>query len=196
MSGEAEPQCATGHSTVRGAPDIVSQRQPELICEAVRRPDPPKQIIRDLQRGTPNMSMRLFYLPGFRTGSARPATATVEWAGRAGHPSSYGLLGGAPASVPRWALVEADASFRGSLAAEADEVHWGLPDEYERAVWETLVDQPVSAAITHAAAGAVGSSPHVFQALTIMLCRVLGGDLPCDDNDVWRMWDRCWNERR
>jgi hypothetical protein len=69
------------------------------------------------------MSMRLSYLPGFRT--------------------------------------EADASFRGSLAAAADEVRWGLPDEYERAVWETLVDQPVSAAITHAAAGAVGSSPHV-----------------------------------
>jgi hypothetical protein len=83
--------------------------------------------------------------------------------------------------------------FKESLAHGADEVRWGLPEEYIGVVSEALVAQPVSVAISRAAAGQVGSSAKVFRTLAAVLCRVLGGDLPQSDEDLWRLWDRYWN---
>ena len=129
-------------------------------------------------------------------GSDLPSWVLVEWAGRVGHPSSYGLLSGANASRPRIAVSdEGPALFRESLAGRADTVVWGLPDEYKSNVLTVLQDQAQAALISRAAHGEIGSSPRVFGSLTRMVCLVLAGGLPTDDEETWRLFDRCWDER-
>ncbi len=140
------------------------------------------------------MKLRISSRLGYRSGSARPSSIDVEWVGRDGHPSSYGLLGGNQAPAARVDVYSGNAIFTDALVAGMDEVRWGLPDEYKEAVWETLQVQPTLVAISRAAHAAAGSSPHVFRALTAMLCRLLAGDGSPDDAGLWSLWDRCWND--
>lgn len=118
----------------------------------------------------------------------------VEWAGRAGHPSSYGLLGGAPSDKNRVGVWPSDAKFNDSLASGADDVRWGLPSEYERAILGAVESEPQRVVVGTAAHGAIGSSSLIFARLAKLLSRLLATDIPSEDEDVWRLVDRIWNE--
>ncbi len=143
------------------------------------------------------MSMRIRWSPGFRSGSNLPETAEIEWAGRVGHPSSYGLLGGRRTSGDAQVAVTYDGTptYKGSLAGRSDKVLWALPAEYERAVINVLRQQPVPVVVTDAAHGEVGSSEYVFHTLAAMLGHVMAAGVPADDDDVWLLLDRCWSDR-
>jgi hypothetical protein len=145
-------------------------------------------------RDQPMMRLRVRLGPNGR-GSAIPSFATVEWVGRAGHPSSYGLLTGARSPSPRLAIAEEGARYRDALPGRADKVIWGLPDEYVNAVTAVLDEDVQPVLISHAAHGEIGSSNFVFAGLTRLLCRLLAGGLPPDEEDVWRLQDKCWSER-
>lgn len=139
------------------------------------------------------MKMRLETVEGFRNGSELPTFLTVEWAGRIGHPSSYGLLGGARSDSPMVNVGPAGGSFKRALTGRADDVRWGLPKEYAAAILASLADaaQPVS--VSKAAHGMVGSSERAFVAVALLLSQLLALGMPVDDVDVWTLWDRCWN---
>lgn len=154
-------------------------------------PGPDRRV---LIRDGSTMSLRVESGVGVRTGSALPSWVTVEWSGRIGHPSSYGLLGGAPSRVPSVNVMEAGGRFADALAASVDDVRWGLPLEYEGPVLEVLVAQPRPVNISRAAHGLIGSSEMVFRALTHLLCHILTAGLPTDDLEVWKLRDRCWND--
>jgi hypothetical protein len=154
-------------------------------------PGPDRRV---LIRDGSTMSLRVESGVTSRTGSALPSWATVEWSGRIGHPSSYGLLGGTPSRVPSVNVGEAGGRFADSLAASADDVRWGLPPEYEGPVLEVLVAQPRPVHINRAAHGLVGSSEVVFRAVTRLLCQILTAGLPADDLEVWKLRDACWND--
>ena len=113
-------------------------------------------------------------LPGQR--DAPHGQVVVEWAGRLGHPSSYGLLGIAP-GAPRAKIV--DAPFPRSLAGRLDVVRFGLPPEYV-----AVVD---GEDITVAAHGAAGSSVLVFRALLAVLKKEIV--MKASDSDVWKVFD-------
>ena len=119
------------------------------------------------------------YAPGERVPGQRDAPhgqVVVEWAGRLGHPSSYGLLGIAP-GAPRVEI--ADAPFPRSLAGRLDVVRFGLPPEYV-----AVVD---GEDVTVAAHGEAGSSALVFRALLAVLKREIV--MQASDSDVWNVFD-------
>jgi hypothetical protein len=149
-----------------------------------------------LIRKEPAMSLRIWTTLGYRSGSDLPSSATVEWSGRAGHPSSYGLLGGRRSSRPHISVFPSGAKFRDALASSSDDVRWGLPAEYEAAVGLALESQLQTVAVSQAAHGLVGSSVDVFRALTVLLCRLLAGGVPREDAEIWKLRDRCWSDDR
>lgn len=139
------------------------------------------------------MTLRVETTRGFRSGSALPPSATVEWAGRIGHPSSYALLGGAKSDTPRLRLYSPDGPFKAALAARADDVRWGLPSEYEEAILTVLADTAQPVLVSKAAHGQVGSSELAFRAVALLLSRVLASGLPTLDDEAWKLFDHCWN---
>lgn len=162
----------------------------------MKRPEAAPRCERLLVRDAPAMSVRLQWTHGFRSGSGLPSSANVEWAGRIGHPSSYGLLGGTRTTgAPQVAVWPDAAPFRHSLAGRGDHVRWGLPQEYEAPLLDALRRQPVPMRISTAAHGEVGSSLHVFQSLAALLGRVLAAGVPPEDEELWRWRDACWNDR-
>lgn len=139
------------------------------------------------------MTLRIEAGARFRSGSRLPTFATVEWSGRIGHPSSYALLGGARSPETRVSVFASGAAFNDALAAPADDVRWGLPPEYEKAVLNALADRPEHLVVSRAAYAEIGSSEVAFKGVALMLCQILTVGLPSDDGDVWKMLDRCWN---
>ncbi len=139
------------------------------------------------------MRLRLELGPTGR-GSTLPSYATVEWSGRVGHPSSYALLTGTRSKTPGIALLDSGGAYRSPLVAGGDELRWGLPAEYEAAVADVLEHEPQAVVVSHAAHGLVGSSQAAFRGVARLLCRVLAGGLPSEDEAVWRLRDRCWQE--
>jgi hypothetical protein len=160
----------------------------------MKRPAPPERRERLLVRESPMMSMRLWWMPGFRTGSRLPSSARVVWGGRPGHPSSYGLLGGSTFRQARLAVSSDESTYRDSLAGSADNVRWGLPVEYQAAVLDALTQQPRPVMVGTAAHGAIGSSSSVFRGLAVLLARLLATGVPDNDVEVWKLRDRCWND--
>jgi hypothetical protein len=160
----------------------------------MKRQAPAGRQERFVIRKEPMMSLRIWTTTGVHSGSNLPATATVEWSGRAGHPSSYGLLGGARSSGPRISVFPSGAKFRDALGSSSDDVRWGLPAEYEAAVAEALEDQPQAVMVSQAAHGRIGSSVYVFRGLTVLLCRLLAGGVPSEDAEIWKLRDRCWDD--
>jgi hypothetical protein len=118
--------------------------------------------------------------------------AHVEWVGRVGHPSSYGLLGGARAEASAVRVQSTGERFEDSLASTLDDVRWGLEAEYQTAVLEVLSAQPQGVLVSKAAQGALGSSQYVFTQLARFLCAVLETGVPVEDSDVWRLRDEIW----
>jgi hypothetical protein len=159
---------------------------------AARRSD--ERGHRLLVRQTPMMTLRVECSPGRKGGSGAPTSATVEWAGRIGHPSSYGLLGGRLAASAGVEVQSSGAKYKDALASRSDDVRWGLPAEYDAAVQSMLEVRPQPVRVSTAAHGAIGSSEYVFQRVALLLCRVLAGGLPTEDSEVWRLLDQCWNE--
>jgi hypothetical protein len=149
---------------------------------------------RHLIRPGRSMQLRIESSVGYRDGSNLPTFVNVEWAGRVGHPSSYGLLGGTRARQPDLRIWTSTSPFKQSSAGSADQVFWGLPAEYEDTIERTLADQASAVSVGTAAHGMVGSSNLVFMGLTTLLCRLLGAGIPINDDDVWRLLDSCWSE--
>jgi hypothetical protein len=135
------------------------------------------------------MSLRIWASCGVRRDSLLPLNLTVEWAGRSGHPSSYGLLTGRLSARPSIAAPDAGVAYPDSLAGAADDVRWGLPAEYRRAVAEAVAGLAEPLRITDAAHGLAGSSPYVFRVLTGLLGRMLATGVPVDDDEIWRLHD-------
>ncbi len=105
----------------------------------------------------------------------------IEYQGRLGHPSSYGMLGGAAVtsevSVPTGGALSCDGKpYPESLAGLSDDVSFGLPAEFlaeiRLASSELLADR-YGLSIEIAAHGRVGSSPYVFGALARFLISML-----------------------
>ncbi len=146
---------------------------------------------RVLVREQPMMWLRVVLGPT-AGGSAVPSFATVAWAGRVGHPSSYALLTGTRSEVPGVTLFDTGGRHRDPLVRRLDKVRWGLLPEYEQAVAAVLRSEPQPVLVTHAAHAEIGSSQVAFEGVTRLLCRILAGGLPDDDDEVWRLRDRCW----
>lgn len=137
------------------------------------------------------MRLRLVLGPS-RSGGAAPFYATVEWAGQVGHPSSYALLTGTRSSTPNIKIHDTGAKHRSALAAGSDKVFFGLPTEYEGAVADVLNQELQPVSVGGAAHGLVGSSEVAFRGVSRLLCRILAGELPFEDEAVWHLLDRCW----
>lgn len=150
-------------------------------------------VERVLVRDRPLMLLRVELGPCAR-GSAVPAHATVEWAGRVGHPSSYALLTGTRSGTAGIALLDSGDTYRSPLVRRGDNLRWGLPAEYETAVADVLEHEPQAVVVSHAGHGQIGSSQIAFRGVARLLCRVLAGGLPSEDEAVWRLRDRCWQD--
>lgn len=138
--------------------------------------------------------MRIEQTP-VRAGSLNHSLVTIEWAGRTGHPSSYGLLSGTEAETCRVEVAAERGRFRDALAPSShDEVFWGLPAEYESAVVSVLHEAQPPLLVAGAAHGLVGSSQHVFAALTRLLRRLLVDGIPADEDALWQLRDACWTD--
>jgi hypothetical protein len=110
---------------------------------------------------------------------------TVEYAGRVGHPSSYGLLGGRRSTVASLHPL-ASGRYESSLAGDSDDVEFGLPNEYKPAVAAGLHRR---VEIVIAAHGRVGSSESVFRRLAATLSDLLDSDDVPTEADLWASWD-------
>ena len=118
----------------------------------------------------------------------------IEWVGRIGHPTSYGLLGGYLAEMPLGGTFGPDLDVQvpyednlvGYGAVWARELFLsGLPREYRHAVLE----EDPSFRVCVAAHGDVSSSPNSFKWLARTLAAALRlGQWP-DDESVWALWD-------
>jgi hypothetical protein len=140
------------------------------------------------------MTLRIETHVAPRSGSSLNSSATVEWIGRIGHPSSYAVLGGHRFTSDGVQVFTGGAIFKESLAGSVEEIRWGLPREYEDAISEILSAQPVPVTVSKSAYGQVSSSAHAFRTVALMLCRILGGGLPSADHDVWKLYDSCHSE--
>lgn len=120
--------------------------------------------------------------------NSRKVVGAVEVCKAAGHPSSYGLLGGELTFGPSSSFTVAlhttsnhGQSFTDSLASSSDTVYVGLPAEYVDGVFEGVTlamprigpIQPGRLTVSHAAHGKVGSSLIVFKQLSILLLSLL-----------------------
>jgi hypothetical protein len=127
-----------------------------------------------------------------RDGSSLLEWGTAEWVGRAGHPSSYGLLTVTRAARPSNVSTHTGTLFTDAMTS-ADTVLWGLPQEYEVAIAPVLKDAPQELFVAEAAHGMIGSSQQVFGSLARFLCRVLAMGIPYTEEEIWDLWDRCWS---
>ena len=153
-------------------------------------PSPNEPTTRVVERAQPRMRLRIVRGRSSASGSHGPTWAHVEWAGRVGHPSSYGFLGGTRVDKSGVRVQPSAAKFRDSLASAADDVRWGLEPEYEVAILDALESQPQGVLVSQAAQGAIGSSPYVFARLARFLGRILATDVPAEDAEVWRLFDQ------
>ncbi|HEX4519553.1 MAG TPA: hypothetical protein VH063_08250 [Gaiellaceae bacterium] len=154
----------------QGLPDVVVGDPNGVWYATVRR------VIRDTSRDRERL--RLWQ------GNDDEGIA-VEWLGQAGHPSSYGLLGG---RIPQGARLHGPQSlgpWSRSLAGTADEVEFGLPDEYSGAAREGLGE---GVELTVAAYARIGSSQQVFRRLAGCLTDLIP-KIPSDDEALWAAWD-------
>src|SRR5215475_4573286 len=147
-------------------------------------PSPNEPTTRVVERAQPRMRLRIVRGRSSTSGSHGPTWAHVEWAGRVGHPSSYGFLGGTRVDKSGVRVQPSGAKFRDSLASAADDVRWGLEPEYEVAILDALESQPQGVLVSQAAQGAIGSSPYVFARLARFLGRILATDVPDEDAEV------------
>ncbi|MER7420987.1 hypothetical protein ABT346_30115 [Micromonospora peucetia] len=120
----------------------------------------------------------------------------VEYRGRLGHPSSYGLL---MAHATDSLGVQFDIrSTSVALSVPCDEVALGLTEpEYRAALFAAGLVLGSGLVITGAGEGQVGSSVVVFTRLAAVLSVLLAvGPGSVDDAELWATWDEPWRARR
>lgn len=125
-----------------------------------------------------------------------PAGAVgVEYRGRLGHPSSYGLLAARLTPAAPEPLVVVDPQLGHQLTAvprvPGEQVTLGLSLEYRDAITAIAERADVKLSVATAAEGLVGSSIVVFTRLTAVLIAVLSTETLSDEY-VWREWDDAW----
>ncbi|MEV0809810.1 hypothetical protein [Micromonospora sp. NPDC050200] len=116
----------------------------------------------------------------------------VEYRGRLGHPSSYGLLMARAADSPG---VQIDLSpMSVALSVRGDEVTLGLTEpEYAGALHTAGRSLCRSLVITGVGEGLYGSSVVVFTRLVAVVSLLLAaGLMPVDEADLWATWDDAW----
>ena len=137
-----------------------------------------------LQRAASAESLRVYRrgepVPGQRV--VHPDQIAVEWAGRVGQPSSYGLLGGIAAASTVEPMPMPIGTFAQALV-KSDIVTFGLPDEFAAAARRDPV------VVTIAAAGEAGSSVWVFRSLASMLAALLAREGSVERDALWALWD-------
>ena len=123
----------------------------------------------------------------------------VEWAGRIGHASSYGLLGATETNHLTDTAIELDhegTNFHASLAGATDQVVFGLLDEYRAAIRAASSVFTFPMTVRIAAHAAIGSSAIVFERLTDLLAPlVYATDAERTDDLVRLWWERAWTAR-
>lgn len=151
---------------------------------------------RVLERAQPRMRMRMRIVSGptQASGSHGPAWVHVEWAGRVGHPSSYGLLGGTRVdkSVVRIQPSGASSETR-SLPGQTTSVGVCSPSSRQQS-WTRCSRSLRAFFVSLAAHGAIGSSPYVFARLARFLGCILATDVAAEDAEVWRLFDQVWSD--
>lgn len=134
------------------------------------------------------------WTPPDNPGPLGPEGLGVEWAGRAGHPTSYALLGGHLAPDGRGRVeVQNRGRYKHSLVGRSDRVEFGLLDEYTEYLLRGLSGGVV---VTVAARGYVGSSAMAFLCVGRMLAACLRGGAPFNDADVLELWRSLTPEMR
>jgi hypothetical protein len=122
--------------------------------------------------------------------TAHPDRIVSEWCGRAGHPTSYALLGG---HISRAPAVRADGTgyFADALSGNSDRVQWGLESgDYTRTIQAQLEVLAVPIEITVAASGKIGSSEVAFRRITRFLGSLLQApELIGDDAALREIWE-------
>jgi hypothetical protein len=149
--------------------------------------------MRRLERPAPLTRIRLWSHGQSPDGQQLPPAAWVaEWAGQAGHPTSYGLLGIAlhNGSVT-FSIPTAETTFEENLAGANDVVRFGLPEEYRAATAEALSEcEPSGWQVLVAAHGEIGSSPMGFRRVAAFLVRLTAlGKTEPTDAEIWVAWD-------
>ncbi|MGK5737849.1 hypothetical protein [Micromonospora sp. URMC 103] len=118
----------------------------------------------------------------------------VEYRGRLGHPSSYGLLMARATDSPG---VQLDLDpMRAVLSVPSDEVTLGLTEpEYAEALHAAGRDLATGLVITAIGQGLYGSSVVVFTRLVAVISLLLATGLEsADEVDIWASWDSAWLE--
>jgi hypothetical protein len=136
-------------------------------------------MIRTLDRDRPLGHLRIWTPPDWPAPGPAAGIA-VEWTGRAGHPTSYALLGGS--SGARRISLAVSGPFADAKPGDADTVEYGLPAEYRCDALHGLT-------VTVAAHGKIGSDVTAFERVARFLRNLLRDGIPADDGDVWERWD-------
>jgi hypothetical protein len=117
----------------------------------------------------------------------------IEYRGRLGHPSSYGLLAGKlrPGESTADFETSTDAAGQVSPPVKGEDVVVGIVDpDYAAAVNFICMQRGIGLDVTAAAAGEISSSRVVFAKLATLLCIMLSRTtLDLDDNELWQVWD-------
>ena len=121
---------------------------------------------------------------------AHSGRITAEWCDRAGHPTSYALLGG---HISPAAAIHADGGgyFADALPGSNDRGRWGLEFlGYAQAIKDQLAILEVPVEITVAASGEVGSSKVAFGWLARFLVGLLQAlESIGDDAALRELWE-------
>jgi len=117
----------------------------------------------------------------------------IEYRGRLGHPSSYGLLAGRLRQGETISVFDVPAGAAGQVSppVKGEDVVVGIVDaEYAAAVNSACVRRGIGLDITAVAAGEISSSRIVFSKLATLLCVVLSRrTLDLEDNELWQVWE-------
>jgi hypothetical protein len=138
---------------------------------------------RTLVPAMPKAHVRIWTPPDWPWGPIETGAVALEWAAsHAGHPSTFGMLGGRRNSGVSQVLVGSEGpTFYEGHNLRADQTTFGLPREYVSRILEAV---PEGLVITTAAAGAASSSPLVFMFLARALDAFLRDGIPVDDDAV------------
>ncbi|MCM0673931.1 hypothetical protein NCC78_04310 [Micromonospora phytophila] len=120
----------------------------------------------------------------------------VEYRGRLGHPSSYGLLMARATDSPG---VRLDLNLMPvALSVPCDEVTLGPTEpEYAEALHAAGRDLATGLVITAVGEGLYGSSVVVFTRLVAVISLLMATGLEsADEVDIWAHWDSAWPEPR
>ncbi|MFG1780480.1 hypothetical protein ACGFIG_29120 [Micromonospora sp. NPDC049048] len=134
------------------------------------------------------------------TGDAGPTPAEidvvgVEYRGRLGHSSSYGLLMARVSDSPG---VQFDLHPPVALSVPCDEVRVGPPEpEYAEALHAAGRNLATGLVVTAVGEGLYGSSVVVFTRLVAVISLLLAtGVESAGEVDVWASWDSAWPSPR